>query len=241
MEKEEAFLFKNFKVIQNSTSVFKVNTDAVLLASFVDIITSNSSVLEIGSGTGVISLCVADKFKSLNPNITAIDIDEQAYHLTDLNFKHSGFSNLTAIHQSLNEFQKCTSRKFDLIVSNPPYHTETYFSTKERNIKAKYTTSLPFEELLSNSLHLLKNEGKFYIIIPTSQLETIHSILNTIPLYIHKIIKIYPKESKSSNRIILEFSKMSSATTVEPFVIYSEDNTYTEAYIERTKNFYLKF
>ena len=139
------FYCKNFK-IKHHTDVFKVNTDAVLLASWIDYV-SPQNILEIGSGTGIISLCLADKYQDISPSITAIDIDENAFLLSDENFNMSSFQHLKALHFSLQYFVKINTTMYDMIVSNPPYHTEDYFSTKTQNIQSKYTESLSFESL----------------------------------------------------------------------------------------------
>lgn len=241
MDDLEIFQFKNFIVAQNGQLVFKVNTDAVLLASWIDI-ENPINILEIGSGTGVISLCLADKYNTYCPPIIAIDIDINAYTLSKYNFKKSHFKNLISIHQSLKEFNEHSNELFDLIVSNPPYHTEQFFSTKDRNIKAKYTESLTFLDLISISSKKLNATGNFFIIIPISQFDTIEKLALKEGLYIIKFCKIYPKKTKLVNRVLLKLSLLKPINTEEEsLIIYNEDNTYTKEYKKLTSRYYIKF
>ena len=235
----EQFKFKKFSLFQSS-SVFKVNTDAVLLAASIHFNGSYpNKILEIGTGTGVISMCLHQMFgQSI---IKGIDISMDAAALFEKNIQYNQFDNVFSICSKLQEFYP--EETYDLIVSNPPYFTSGIASNKSHNLNARHNITLNFEDLFIHSNRLLKSEGTLWIIIPTNSVSEIQQIGQKNNLFIQKHLTVYPKPGKDSKRTILCFSKHveENKSTKEDLTILNLDNEYSYEYKNLTKDFYLKF
>lgn len=225
------FRFKQFE-IQQSKEVFRVGTDGVLLGALA---TNHhaKNILEIGTGTGLISLMLAQR----NPDaqIIGIDIDPIAYELTFNNFRNAPFANrLLAINGDYNDFQ--THLKFDLIISNPPYFEENS-STKDTT--ARQRISLDFPELIAQSALFLAKNGIFSVIIPSTFTEDFIHIAKKHALFLIRKINIYGHNKSLIKRHILEFSPTYNDTKEEYFGIEKAPRQYSEQYLEATKDFHL--
>lgn len=230
------FQFKQFLVNQENCAM-KVGTDSVLLGC----LTSVNAVihcLDIGTGTGILSLMLAQQNNKLQ--IDAIEIDEQAFGQAKVNFLNSIFANQIQIHLgALQNF--APNKKYDLIISNPPYFiSKNNFSiTDLQRAKARHDDDLPFEVLIESVLNLLSKTGKFVLILPVTEATIFKELSLQKGLFINKNILIKPKQSKASNRIIMEFSIQQTVEITEEFIVYNEDNSQTEAYKNLTAEFYL--
>jgi tRNA1Val (adenine37-N6)-methyltransferase len=230
------FQFKQFLVNQENCAM-KVGTDSVLLGC----LTSVNAVihcLDIGTGTGILSLMLAQQNNKLQ--IDAIEIDEQAFGQAKVNFLNSIFANQIQIHLgALQNF--APNKKYDLIISNPPYFiSKNNFSiTDLQRAKARHDDDLPFEVLIESVLNLLSKTGKFVLILPVTEATIFKELSLQKGLFINKNILIKPKPSKASNRIIMEFSIQQTVEITEEFIVYNEDNSQTEAYKNLTVEFYL--
>lgn len=225
------FYFQKF-VIHQSENVFRVGTDAVLLGAMCSA-ENAQNILEIGCGTGIISLMVAQK----NPNaeIAAIDIDENAVNLANENFKKSIFSErLKAIHHDLKTFE--TEEKFELIISNPPYFEE---NPSNKDILARQMVGLNFEDLILNSKKLLSKNGIFSVIIPFESGENFIKICLKNQLFLNRKINIKGIENSKIKRLVLEFSFVEKLLVEENFVIEKSPRNYSEQYLELTKDFHV--
>ena len=153
------FHFHRFSIAQ-SQEVFRVGTDGVLLGTLATCIEAQN-ILEVGTGTGLISLMLAQR--NSNAQILALDIDEKATELSRENFKNSPFSErLTSINQDFKAFE--TQQKFDLIVCNPPYFEK--MESSQKDVLARQQVELNFEQLIGKSVDILAFEGVFCIFIP---------------------------------------------------------------------------
>ena len=225
------FQFKNF-TIQQSGNVFRVGTDGVLLGILCSANPSNK-ILEAGTGTGLISLMIAQR----NPNaeIMAIDINEEATNLAEENFKNSPFnSRLKAINQDFKTFE--SKEKFDLIVSNPPYFEE---NSSEKDILARQTIELNFQQLISKSSQLLTENGVFSVIIPFETGESFIKIAQENQLFLNRKINIYGIENSKIKRLVLEFSFHQKKLQESDFVIEKSTRKYSDQYLELTKEFHV--
>ncbi len=232
------FQFKTFFIEQNSF-VFKVGTDAVLLGAWLQNIGHFQNVLEIGSGTGVISLCLFQKHK--DGAYTAIDSNIEATNLTKQNFVQNGMVNYQVIHNSFENFFENQSQKYDLIFSNPPYFVNDLIAEKVVNIQAKHAIAFDFNAFFERAVKALAPLGKIALIFPYQSKEYLINLANKNQLFTEKICDIFPKSSKSANRFMVLFSLENTNTINHTLTIYNEDNTYTDSYKELTKEFYLKF
>lgn len=237
----EIFQFKKFKIKQNSASVFKVNTEAVLLSAWVTV-REEVNVLEIGSGTGVISLGLLQRLKETS-HIATIDIDENAYRLTLENIQLNNAFNIEANHASLEDFSaNHLQHKFDLVLSNPPYFETTYKSTKPRNLYAKYTDSLNYEVLVGTAVKHLKDNGMLALVLPYDVLDRIVAIGIKNSLHLNRMLTLYSRPYKRPLRIFVEFGKSALAELItDTLCIKDTNNEYTQAYRDYLKDYYTIF
>lgn len=228
------FLFKHFAITQNR-SALKVGTDAMLLGSFIQ--TENEiQGLDIGAGTGVLSLMVAQKNPSIN--IDAIDLDSESIVDCLENFTHSNWSERLSIISAdflAHEFDK----KYDLIFSNPPFYQNTLVNQNHRTAVSKHAVHLPFDLLFEKVAKLLTDEGSFWIIFPFDDFEKVTIIGKSNGLFIENKITIESKLNVPT-RIILSLRKTVNQVSEETLVIRNSDNSYSKQYIELTKEFHGK-
>lgn len=227
------FKFKHFTV-QQSASAMKVGTDAMILGAFIET-EDKIGALDIGTGTGVLSLMLAQKNENLQ--VIAIDIDEVAVEEANLNFYNSPWSKrLIAIQ---NDFLLHTFEKhFDLIVSNPPYFSTTNENDDTRKAQARHVSSLEIGPFIKKTKFLLRPDGRFWLIIPYIDFTKwyIHAEING--LRIAKRIDVIGKEGNEPIRCILKFDQSTVFTKNETFCIRKADNSYTDEYIALTKEFH---
>lgn len=233
------FAFKQF-IIKQDKCAMKVSTDAVLLGAW---ITPNGSknILDIGTGTGVIALMLAQKSQA---QIDAIDIDENAVTQAKQNFKESIFKNIFSISQvSFQEFAKQSSTKYDLIVTNPPYFEQSLKSSDEQRSLARHADVLPFEDLLDGVLKLLNEKGKFCLILPTLEAVKFRSIAEKKGLFLSKLLRVKSRTDKDvEKRHLMQFEIKPTEFSENTLSIEHEvRHTYTAEYKELTKDYYINF
>ncbi len=231
------FTFKKVEIYQHN-EVFKIGTDAVLLASWVYKNRYNS-ILEIGSGTGVISLLLSYNNKS--SKFIAIDSSIDAVALTEHNFKLNSLTNFQVIHNSFEDFFEKNQDSYDLIVSNPPFFINDLKAESAVNIQAKHAISFDFDIFFRKSANHITNNGEIAMIFPFQSKEYLMKCAAQYGLFVKDICDIYPKENKEANRFIVIFSKVKINSNTTKLIIYNEDNSYTTDYKQLTKEFYLKF
>lgn len=225
------FVFKQFS-IQQSKDVFRVGTDGVLLGALVDD-TILGRGLEIGTGTGLISLMLAQR----NPNIEilALDINEEAVSLSRSNFLRSNFSN--RLQSQLQDYTSFESQEqYHLIFSNPPYF-EANDSSKD--VLARQKVMLGFEALISKSSQLLAENGVFSVIIPSDDTEEFIKIAILKGLHLVRKINIFGIEGGNLKRNILDFSQQEREVVVQDFIIEKSPREYSDQYLELTKEFHV--
>jgi len=234
------FNFKQFSVQQNLCSM-KVGTDGVLLGAWTNTDNANR-ILDIGTGTGLIALMLAQRSDAI---ITAVDAEANAYEQAKINFEASPWTNrLQLVHSKIQDFH--SDNLFDLIVSNPPYFTGYYSSDDtSRDIARSADILLPYEELVSTSKKLLTANGRLSLILPADQQDKIITIANQNGLALSRLTLVKTKNTKDAKRVLLEFvnTKVDIKAILDELVIQSDDNgrVYTQEYINLTKDFYLAF
>jgi tRNA1Val (adenine37-N6)-methyltransferase len=217
----------------------KVGTDAVLLGAWSPVEQNPHSILDIGSGTGIIALMLAQR--SHAETIDAIEIDNEAYEQCVENFEQSKWGDrLFCYHASLLEFTEEIDEKYDLIISNPPFYSAEYKSENLQRDLARFSDALPFEHLLDCVSKLLSKHGMFSVIIPFNEEEIFLTLASKSNLFPNKILHVKGNPSSEIKRslIVFSFSKMDIKTEV--LLIETSRHEYTLDYINLTKNFYLK-
>ena len=229
------FKFKNFSV-QQSDAAMKVGTDAMLLGAFIEA-ENKTRALDIGTGTGVLSLMLAQQNDTLQ--VTGVEIDQASAEEAILNFKNSTWSNrLQLIHNDFlnQEF----SDSFDLIVSNPPYFATTNENNDSRKAQARHVSSLEVKPFIEKVHSILSSTGSFWIIIPYIDFESWNAQTTANSLKLARKIDIIGKRGNDPIRCILKFDLSSDCRKNESVCIRNTDNSYTDQYIELTKEFHGK-
>lgn len=232
------FQFKQF-TIQQDKCAMKVGTDGVLLGAWAPLNNNPYSILDIGAGTGLIALMLAQRSNA--QQVDAIEIDDDAYEQAVDNFENSPWGDrLFCYHAGLDEFMDEPEDEYDLIVSNPPFYTDGFFSGDEQRDKARFTESLPFEDLLEASALLLSEEGILAVIIPFKEEEHFITLAKQEELFPFKITRVKGTPATDIKRSLIAFSRREQKTAIDGLVIETSRHQYTDEYIELTKDFYLK-
>ncbi len=234
---DQVFRFKQFEVAQDKCAM-KIGTDGVLLGAWVDV-SDISTALDIGSGTGVIALIIAQR--STQAQIEAVEIDENSFEQTEENFRNAPWSDrLQAQHDSIQNFSRKTDKKYDLIISNPPFFTGGTLSSSNKRNSVRHTVKLPSGDLLRCVQQLLSQKGRFALILPYIEGLKFQELALSYNLHCTKITEVRPRASKPVERLLMQFEKRKIVPIVEELIVYEEEgNHYTKDYIELTKAFYL--
>ena len=232
------FTFKQFSVNQDRCAM-KIGTDGVLLGAWTPIINNPYNVLDIGAGTGILSLMLAQRSNA--EQIDAIEIDEDAYEQCVENFEASPWGDkLFCFHAGLDEFVDEPEDEYDLIISNPPFYTDDYKSDNTSRDLARFEDALPFEELIEAAALLLSDNGIFSVIIPYKEEEQFVSLCKELDLFPLKITRVKGTPTSEIKRCLLAFCRMEQTPLIDELVIEISRHNYTPEYIELTKEFYLK-
>lgn len=237
-DRKKAFKFKEF-TIQQDQCTMKVGTDGVLLGAWANV-DGASNILDIGTGSGVIAVMMAQRAKEAK--IKGIEVEDAAYLQAKENMELAPWSDrLEAVHESIQDFARTTREQFDLIVSNPPFFSGGTFSTNQDRNNVRHTIKLPNGDLLSAARNLLSKEGLFCVILPHLEGLRFVEIARTYNLYCTKMTEVFPKKDKPVERLLLQFEHQEKEMLTDSLVIQKEArNDFTEEYIALTRDFYLK-
>lgn len=233
------FQFKQFSLEQDRCAM-KIGTDGVLLGAWTPIENNPFSILDIGTGTGIIALMLAQR--SSAEQIDALEIDEDAYEQATDNFENSPWNDrLFCFHAGLDEFVEEPEDEYDLIVSNPPFYGEDYKSNNDQRDLARFQDAMPFEDLVEAAALLLSENGIFSVIIPFKEEENFLALAKECELYPLKITRVKGTPTSEIKRSLLAFSRNSiSIFPIDELIIETARHIYTPEYITLTKDFYLK-
>lgn len=211
----------------------KVGTDAMVLGSLIEV-EGKQHCLDIGTGTGVLSLMVAQQ----NPliQIQAIEIDTESADEAAFNFQNSPWSNrLSVCQKDFRDFD--FNQQFDLIISNPPYFENGLLNESARKAKTRHEESLPLVELFEKVRSLLSPDGHFWLILPFETASKWKNTAENLQFYCAKEITIYGKPNLPK-RMVFCFSKTKFPTEEKSMVIRNHDNSYSDEYKNMTVDFH---
>jgi tRNA1Val (adenine37-N6)-methyltransferase len=230
------FYFKQFSVA-DGLSTMKVGTDAVLLGAAVEL-EGVESILEIGTGCGVIALMLAQRSKAM---IEAIEIDVDSVNQAKHNVSQSLWEDrISVINSSLQDYGRIVKRRYDLIVSNPPYFSRSLKSPSERKNISRHNDSLSFKDLVQCASELMQPEASLWVILPVKESAEFLEAAKKQGLLIHLLIKVYPKSGGCHYRNIIRLKKFPLEDhIVDNLFIKDEFGCYTKEYKQLTKDFYL--
>ncbi|MFI3292066.1 MAG: methyltransferase [Rikenellaceae bacterium] len=232
------FRFKQFEVAQDRTAM-KVGTDGVLLGAWAKITGTEQNILDIGTGTGLIALMMAQR--SSAQNIIGVEIDPLSAQQASENMASSPWSSRLSVEQT--PIQNFTpAQKFDLIVSNPPYFVDSLLAKGESRTIARHTTELSFEDLVKSVTRLLSIEGRFALILPTAEAQLFDNVAEGV-LYPTRRSFICGKRGGEIKRIMSEYSLTKPDEIIDEKIAIRDTppNDYSLEYRAITADFYLKF
>jgi len=232
------FKFKQFTIRQDKTTM-KVGTDGVLLGAWVKINQDVNSILDIGAGTGIIALQMAQRSNA--ERIDAIEIAPQAYEQAVENFESSKWSDrLFCYHGSLQTFTVEIEEQYDLIVSNPPFFKRDNQIKDKGRAKARQNTTLSYADLLRCSAKLLSEKGRCAFIIPFLEEQKFLDLALENNLYPQRISHVKGHKTAAIKRSLLQLSFTKSNPIIDELVIEISRHNYTDAYKNLVKDFYLR-
>ncbi|UMB52386.1 methyltransferase [Lutibacter sp. A64] len=232
------FQFKQFAIQQDKTAM-KVGTDGVLLGAWVTVDSNPFSILDVGAGTGLIALMLAQKSNA--ELIDAVELNNDAYEQTVANFEESSWGDrLFCYHASLQEFAEEIDDTYDLIVSNPPFYTSTYKELESERAMARHTETLSYRELLQGVSKLLAKQGNCAFIIPFNEEVDFIKIATEFNLFPNRITHVKGTETSKIKRSLLQFSFEEKVIEKSELIIEIERHKYTADYINLVQDFYLK-
>ncbi|MFN0049218.1 MAG: tRNA1(Val) (adenine(37)-N6)-methyltransferase [Cytophagales bacterium] len=230
------FQFKQFTISQEKCAM-KVCTDACIFGASIET-NGADSILDIGTGTGLLSLMMAQRTKA---HITAVEIDIGAFEQACENVEKSPWSeNISVVHTDIQTFSENNKAKFDLIVSNPPFFENSLKSVNRLKNAAKHSESLSFDELAFSINNLLAENGKCYILLPEYEAVIFEKTMNLHQLFVSSRLIIRQKEQGKVFRIVNQFKrKVEYPPPASEMDIHQLDNSYSNAFKDLLMNYYL--
>ncbi len=254
------FQFKKFRIEQGQTAM-KVCTEACIFGACIDVsniskLPKPTKILDIGAGTGILSLMLAQRITenfTENTNnqilIDAVELEEKAFLQAQENIKNSIFSDkITAFNVSIQDFAGNNTQKYDLIVSNPPFFSNHLLSKIANKNLALHTNTLSFDDLAKAGSQLLHENGTFEILLPAYEMSLFEQIANKYNLQITKNLNVFNTEKHlKDNKIFRKICTLKFNANVldksiileESLVIKSEENAYIDSFKLLLKDFYL--
>ncbi|WP_425421622.1 tRNA1(Val) (adenine(37)-N6)-methyltransferase [Phaeodactylibacter xiamenensis] len=240
-EKQTApFQFKQFAVQQDRCAM-KVGTDGIMLGAWAQV-DAATQALDIGTGTGVIALMLAQR--APEATIHAIDIDDVACEQAGENFASSPWEKrLSVIQEAIQDYARTTRTTYDLIVSNPPFFSGGTFGMKEERAIARQTVRMPHGDLLIAVRQLLAKNGRFCLVLPYLEGLRFQERAEEYHLFCTKVTEVRPKPDAAVNRLLMQFEQEDRPTETDQLAIRATEaeDSYTAAYRALLQEFLLKF
>jgi len=231
------FNFKQFTVYQDKCAM-KVGIDGVLLGAWTPV-DDAQKILDIGTGTGLVALMLAQR---CDAEVLGIDIDKNAFLQATENINNAPWSNrITLIENSIQDFSELTTKRFDLIVSNPPYFVNSFKSPSESRTKARHTDSLLHEDLILCAKKILTQTGRICLILPVIEGLKCVDFGERNELFCSKSVKVISKPGAVPKRLLIEFTQIYSKKVEYELLIETENrHSYSEEFTQLVKDFYIK-
>jgi tRNA1Val (adenine37-N6)-methyltransferase len=232
------FRFKKFTVYHDKCAM-KVGTDAVLLGAWADT-SFCRNILDIGTGTGIIALMLAQRSQA---TVEAIDIDKEACVQATENAAASPYTErIKVVHASCADFAASNQQKrYDLIVSNPPYFINSLKCPDNKRTVARHTDTLLLSDLIREAQTLLSPSGRIALVLPYERLEEVKALASANHLYICRQTEVIPTPGAAPKRLLVELSTTEeNIKNRDTLTIEEARHQYTPEYIALTKEFYLK-
>lgn len=240
------FRFKRFDVV-NELSAMKVNTDGVLLGAAMTLMPEDTTLLDIGTGTGTIALMAAQRLEASISDkrgsicIHAIDVDEPSASEAAANFRNSPWSEYLNVHNiSLQAFSVGKETKYDLIFSNPPYFVDSLTAADERKSTARHTSDgLSYRDIFEFAVDRLSEKGRVSLVLPADQEYELCRYARMCGLHLFRILRVRTVERKVPSRIIAEFSRERCTNPADDVLTIQDKGKYTNEYLSLMHEFYL--
>ena len=234
---KDSFTFKQF-VVRQERCAMKVGTDGTLLGAWAELAKADGHVLDIGTGTGLMALMMAQRYPKAR--VTAIDIDEMAVSQARENVARSPFADRIEVRQAdVNAFE--STEMFDSIVCNPPFFNHALVCPDNQRTQARHTTSLSYQQLMSAAWRLLNEEGLFSVIIPNDFFRQLESEAHLAGFFLTRVFGVRTIEGKPIKRYLIELRKNPHTEMIKKEVLIDDSpNVRSEWYRELTKDFYIK-
>ena len=231
------FQFKQFTIHQQRCAM-KVGTDGTLLGAWAHVPTASTRILDIGSGTGLIALMMAQRFP--DASVFGIDIDKDAVCQAQENVAASPFASRIRIYEN-NVLDFDDSEGFDAIVSNPPYFVDALTCPDQQRTMARHTVSLTYEGLMKSAFRLLKPNGLFSLVIPSECRSAIEAEARLTGFFLTRVCLIRTTPRKEPKRQLIEFSKHTNSKLItEEGIIEESPNIRSSWYQQLTQDFYIR-
>ncbi len=229
------FRFKKFTIYQDLAGM-KVGTDSIILGSVIKIKSKYKRILDVGAGTGLLSLMIAQK--SSNLDITAVEIDSNAYHQAKINIDKCKWRNrINLIHADAKQLD--IDNKYDLIICNPPYFSNSKQSMITSKNTARHQVELTFKDLLTIWNEKGSDDSDLACIIPLIESEKLYKMVKNDGNYLAYHLEVRSNPNSNPKRAVMLFSKNKMETIKSELCIHNNKGGYSEAYINMTKDFYL--
>lgn len=230
------FQFKQFKIYHDRCSM-RVGTDGVLLGAWANL-SNTQSILDIGTGTGLIAIMAAQRNEIAK--IDAVEIEDNAFEQALENITKCNWNERISVHhQSIQNFSVSTKTQYDIIISNPPFFLAGSKSDNHARNLARHAHSLTQNDLLEAVQKLLSPEGIFAVILPINEGLDFIEIAVKFSLFVNRLTHVKPKINKPFERLLIEFSRIKKERIENKLIIqYDNRNHYTPDYVDLTKQFY---
>ncbi|GAB2624660.1 tRNA1(Val) (adenine(37)-N6)-methyltransferase [Belliella aquatica] len=232
------FKFKQFNINQDRCGM-KVSTDAVVLGALAGR-NAYESILDIGTGTAVIALMLAQRFETAK--VLGVEIDTEAFGQAVENIKESKFAErVIALNQDFQTYSDKSEQEFDMIISNPPYFPDHIKTKDAQRNKALHNDALSFAELVAGVSKCLKKSGEFWVILPPRQMQDLDNICKSHQLFPFHKVNLKDKQESKIIRVIQGFSYLNESTLEHELFIKNPDGSFADAYQKLLKDFLLIF
>lgn len=235
---QRPFFFKRFAMFHHR-STMRVGTDSVLFARWVEVLSTDKS-LDIGTGCGIIPLIMSQRGVG---SVDAVDMDYESTREADLNFKLSLWKDrLCVFNDDVRNFALKNEKKYDLIVSNPPFYSSDVKPIREKKVMARHVSTLSFKDLLVSVKKMLKDDGRFALVLPYVESRIFIKEAETLGFYLHRNQYVVPINGKEPNRVNMQFRLYETdAVDSNTIVIRNSDYSYSDEYKSFLEDYYLHF